>query len=114
MAGPSDVSALRSGKLRRDVRLIAPGPHGDYAMIFDPAAGSYFKLSVPAWKILARWDRDRSFEEFRRRLRRAGIPASFEEILALRQFLLQNNLLTPDPANFSLQLAERRRMKSKY
>ncbi|MBQ7208887.1 MAG: hypothetical protein IJS01_13900 [Lentisphaeria bacterium] len=114
MAAPSDVSALRSGALRRDIRLIPPGPHGDYAMIFDPAAGSYFKLSVPAWKILARWDRDRSFEEFRRRLRRAGIPASAEELLALRQFLLQNNLLTPDPAGFALQLAERRRMKSKY
>ena len=108
------MTSLRTGTLRRDAELIPPGRHGDYAMIFDPASESYYKLSVDAWKILARWDKDRSVGELALRLRRAGIPAEPGEILALQQFLLQNNLLTPDPARFPLQLAERRRNRSKY
>ena len=114
MAAPVDISSRRTGTLRRDVELIPPGRHGAYAMIFDPASESYFKLTVGAWKILARWDRDRSVGELALRLRRAGIPAEPEDILALQQFLLQNNLLTPDPARFPLQLAERRATRSKY
>jgi len=114
VAASVDISSLRTGTLRRDAELIPPGRHGAYAMIFDPASETYYKLSVDAWKILARWDKDRSVGGMSLRLRRAGIPAEPGEILALRQFLLQNNLLTPDPEKFPLQLAERRKNRSKY
>ena len=83
-------------------------------MIFDPAAENYFKLSVPAWQMLSRYDRDMSVKEFGDRLRRSGIPAEPVEILTLKQFLVQNNLLTPDAETFAAQAAQRREAKNKH
>ena len=83
-------------------------------MIFDPAAENYFKLSVPAWQMLSRYDRDMSVKEFGERLRRSGIPAESVEILTLKQFLVQNNLLTPDAETFAAQAAQRREAKNKH
>ena len=83
-------------------------------MIFDPAAENYFKLSVPAWQMLSRYDRDMSVKEFGDRLRRSGIPADPVEILTLKQFLVQNNLLTPDAETFAAQAAQRREAKNKH
>ena len=99
-----DVSNLRTGTLRQDIEIIPPGRHGAYPMIFDPAAESYFKLTVPVWKMLKKYDRDCTVEEFGKRLKRAGIPAEQHEILQVRQFLAQNNLLTPDPEDFSIRM----------
>ena len=83
-------------------------------MIFDPAAENYFKLSIPAWRMLSRYDKDMSLKEFSDRLVRAGIPAEPGEILALKQFLMQNNLLTPDPDSFAAQAAQRSEAKGKH
>ena len=114
MAGAPDIGQIRTGTLRKDIEIIAPGRHGAYPMIFDPAAENYFKLSVPAWRMLSRYDRDMSLREFSERLVRAGIPAEPAEILALKQFLLQNNLLTPDADTFAAQSAQRREAKGKH
>ena len=114
MAGTPDIGQIRTGSLRRDIEIIPPGRHGAYPMIFDPAAENYFKLSIPAWRMLSRYDKDMSLKEFSGRLVRAGIPAEPGEILALKQFLLQNNLLTPDPDTFAAQAAQRREAKGKH
>ena len=113
MAAPGDISQIRTGTLRRDIEIIPPGRHGAYPMIFDPAAESYYKLTVPAWKMLSRYGRDCTVLEMCRRLQRAGLPAEPEEVLILKQFLLQNNLLTPDADTFAQQADNRRNMKSK-
>ena len=114
MAGTPDINQIRTGTLRRDIEIIPPGRHGAYPMIFDPAAESYFKLSVPAWQMLSRYDRDMSVKEFGERLVRSGVPADPVEILTLKQFLQQNNLLTPDAETFAAQAAQRRENKGKH
>ena len=72
MAGTPDIGQIRTGSLRRDIEIIPPGRHGAYPMIFDPAAENYFKLSIPAWRMLSRYDKDMSLKEFSDRLVRAG------------------------------------------
>ena len=114
MAGAPDIRQIRTGSLRKDIEIIPPGKHGAYPMIFDPAAENYFKLSVPAWRMLSRYDRDMSIAEFSERLVRSGIPADPGEILSLKQFLAQNNLLTPDPETFAAQTAQRREAKGRH
>ncbi|MBR1952015.1 MAG: HlyD family efflux transporter periplasmic adaptor subunit [Lentisphaeria bacterium] len=114
MAGTPDISQIRTGTLRRDIEIIPPGRHGAYPMIFDPAAENYFKLSIPAWQMLSRYDRDMPVKEFGERLRRAGIPAEPVEILTLKQFLVQNNLLTPDADTFAALAAQKREAKNKH
>lgn len=109
-----DVSNLRTGTLRQDIEIIPPGRHGAYPMIFDPATESYFKLTVPVWKMLKKYDRDCTVEEFGKRLKRAGIPAEQHEILQVRQFLAQNNLLTPDPEDFSIRMKAVKEAKNKH
>ena len=114
MAGAPDIGSLRTGSLRRDIEIIPPGKHGRYPMIFDPAAENYYKLSVTAWRMLSRYDKDMSVKEFSDRLVRSGIPAEPGEILALKQFLLQNNLLTPDADTFAAEVTKRKNAKEKH
>ena len=111
---PDDIKSIRTGVLRRDIELIPPGKHGPYPMIFDPAAESYYKVSFSAYQMLKHCTRDRSIGEFCRHLSRAGFPADPEEVLLLKQFLIQNNLLIPDAEQFSAKLANHRKAKGKY
>ena len=83
-------------------------------MIFDPAQEVYYKLTVPAWKILSRWSSDIPLDTFCRRLNRAGMEVEGSDILMLYQFLVQNNLLVPDSAAFAGKAAMLKAEKGKH
>lgn len=84
---------IQTGILRQDIELIRPGAHGAYAMLFDPASESYFKISPHTAMIISRLDRSDTLEGFQERLGKAGIDVSLEELAGLIGFLQQNNLL---------------------
>ena len=43
--------------LREDIKIIPPGRHGAYTMVFDPVSEVYFKISAVAAQIMAKLDR---------------------------------------------------------
>ena len=73
--------------LREDIKVIPPGRHGPYTMVFDPVSEVYFKVSPVAAQIMAKLDRDYDLEEFHAKLRRLGIFVTLEELSELIAFL---------------------------
>ncbi len=102
---------IRTGTLRQDIELIRPGAHGAYAMLFDPAAESYFKISPHTALIISRLDRDCTLPEFAERLRAAGIPATPEELTGLIGFLQQNNLLAFEYGHYEQKRIQQKKIK---
>ena len=82
--------------LREDIKVIPPGRHGAYTMIFDPVSEAYFKISPIAASIIAKLDRDYELTEFHAKLNRLGIFVSIEELNELVFFLAGNNLIAPE------------------
>ena len=82
--------------LREDIKIIPPGRHGAYTMIFDPVSEAYFKISPIAASIIAKLDRDYELTEFHAKLNRLGIFVSIEELNELVFFLAGNNLIAPE------------------
>lgn len=82
--------------LREDIKVIPPGRHGAYTMIFDPVSEAYFKISPIAASIIAKLDRDYELTEFHSKLNRLGIFVSIEELNELVFFLAGNNLIAPE------------------
>ena len=82
--------------LREDIKIIPPGRHGVYTMIFDPVSEAYYKISPLAARIIAKLDRDYDLEEFHGKLKRLGLFISLEELNELVFFLAGNNLIAPE------------------
>lgn len=82
--------------LREDIKIIPPGRHGAYTMIFDPVSEVYYKISPLAARIIAKLDRDYDLEEFHAKLKRLGLFISLEELNELIFFIAGNNLATPE------------------
>ena len=82
--------------LREDIKVIPPGRHGAYTMIFDPVSEAYFKISPIAASIIAKLDRDYELTEFHAKLNRLGIFVAIEELNELIFFLAGNNLIAPE------------------
>ena len=58
--------------LREDIKVIPPGRHGAYTMIFDPVSEAYFKISPIAASIIAKLDRDYELTEFHSKFESSG------------------------------------------
>ena len=97
------------GNLREDIELIRPGRHGDYSMLFDPSSEQYYKISEDAVRILSRLDQPYELDAFMERLKRTGIHTEKREVVALVNFLVQNNLLAPGYG----QIEQQRQMVSR-
>ena len=82
--------------LREDIKIIPPGRHGAYTMIFDPVSEVYYKISPLAARIIAKLDRDYDLEEFHAKLKRLGLFISLEELNELIFFIAGNNLAAPE------------------
>ncbi len=87
---------LQTGMLRRDVELIKPGEHGDYAMLFDPPADAYYKITPRSLDIISRIDRNYPLMAFLEMLNNSGMQVTKDEVLQIISFLHQNNLLAPE------------------
>ena len=97
--------------LREDIKVIPPGRHGPYTMIFDPVSEVYFKVSPAAAQIITKLDRDYDLEEFHAKLRRLGIFVTLEELSELIAFLMSGNLLAPEYGRYENRRAQMTRLK---
>ncbi len=102
---------VRTGTLRQDIELIRPGIHGNYAMLFDPVAESYYRISPHTALIISRLDRDYELGEFQARLLKNGLEVSEEELLELIAFLQQNNLLAPEYGQYERRVEQQKRAR---
>lgn len=97
--------------LREDIKIIPPGRHGVYTMIFDPVSEAYYKISPLAARIIAKLDRDYDLEEFHGKLKRLGLFISLEELNELVFFLAGNNLIAPEYGRYEQKRQQTARMK---
>ncbi len=93
---PQVKPEIQTGMLRQDVELIRPGAHGDYAMLFDPPADAYYKISPRSMEIISRIDRSYPLMTFLELLNNSGLQVTKDELLQLISFLHQSNLLAPE------------------
>ena len=97
--------------LREDIKIIPPGRHGAYTMIFDPVSEAYFKISPIAAQIIAKLDRDYDLAEFHAKLARLGIFVSIEELNELIFFISGNNLAVPEYGKYEHKREQIAKMK---
>ena len=97
--------------LREDIKIIPPGRHGAYTMIFDPVSEAYFKISPIAAQIIAKLDRDYDLAEFHAKLARLGIFVSIEELNELIFFISGNNLAVPEYGKYEHKREQVAKMK---
>ena len=97
--------------LREDIKIIPPGRHGAYTMIFDPVSEVYFKISPIAAQIIAKLDRDYDLEEFHAKLNRLGIFISLEELNELIFFIAGNNLAAPEYGKYEHKREQMAKLK---
>lgn len=97
--------------LREDIKIIPPGRHGAYTMIFDPVSEIYFKISPIAAQIIAKLDRDYDLEEFHAKLNRLGIFISLEELNELIFFIAGNNLAAPEYGKYEHKREQMAKLK---
>ncbi len=82
-------------------------------MIFDPAAGLYYKISPLSALIISKLDRDYELREFTARLKSFGIDVDDADVAELVGFLSTNNLLAPEFGRFEQKLSMLRQAKAK-
>ena len=97
--------------LRGDIKIIPPGRHGAYTMIFDPVSEVYFKISPIAYQVITKLDKDYDLEEFHGKLHRLGIFVSIEELNEMIFFLTSNGLLVPEYGRYEARRAQMKKMK---
>lgn len=102
---------LQTGMLRQDIELIRPGEHGDYAMLFDPAADAYYKISERSLDIISRIDRNYPLMEFLEMLNNCGMQVTKDEMLQLISFLHQSNLIAPEYGQMERKYAQYVKMR---
>ncbi len=104
---------MQTGMLREDIRFIRPGEHGDYAMLFDPGADAYYKISARSLDIISRIDHSYPIMEFLYMLNDCGMQVTKNELLQLISFLHQNNLIAPEYGQMEKKVENHRAMKEK-
>ena len=97
--------------LREDIKIIPPGRHGAYTMIFDPVSEVYYKISPLAARIIAKLDRDYDLEEFHAKLKRLGLFISLEELNELIFFIAGNNLAAPEYGRYEHKRQQMAKLK---
>ena len=102
---------MMTGMLRQDIELIRPGEHGDFAMLFDPAADAYYKISKRSLEIISRIDKNYSLHDFLNLLNNCGMQVTKDEALQLIAFLHQNNLIAPEYGQMEKKYAQYVKMK---
>ena len=107
----AEQKRLRTGMLRGDIKIIPPGRHGAYTMIFDPVSEVYFKISPIAYQVITKLDKDYDLEEFHGKLHRLGIFVSIEELNEMIFFLMSNGLLVPEYGRYEARRAQMKKMK---
>ncbi len=107
----AEAGRIRTGMLREDIKIIPPGRHGAYTMIFDPVSEVYFKISPIAAQVIAKLDRDYDLEEFHAKLKRLGIFISIEELNELIFFIAGNNLAVPEYGKYERKREQMAKLK---
>lgn len=97
---------IQTGMLRQDIELIPPGEHGAYAILFDPAADAYYKISERSMDIISRIDRSYPLMTFLEMLNNCGMQVTKDELLQLIAFLHQNNLIAPEYGQMEKKYAQ--------
>ncbi|MBO5958731.1 MAG: hypothetical protein J6Q65_01280, partial [Lentisphaeria bacterium] len=97
---------MMTGMLRQDIELIRPGEHGDFAMLFDPAADAYYKISKRSLEIISRIDKSYPLMDFLHLLNNCGMQVTKDELLQLIAFLHQNNLIAPEYGQMEKKYAQ--------
>ncbi len=110
---PGAAGNAQTGTLRSDIQFIPPGEHGDHAMIYDPLAESYYKLSDRSCRILRLLDRNYPLDEFLARVKEAGIDADREELLEILSFMHNSGLMVPEYGVMDNRTGKYREMKEK-
>ena len=110
-ATPPPQPELQTGMLRQDIELIPPGEHGAYAILFDPAADAYYKISERSMDIISRIDRSYPLMTFLEMLNNCGMQVTKDELLQLIAFLHQNNLIAPEYGQMEKKYAQYRKMQ---
>lgn len=110
---PGTEKIPQTGMIRSDIQFIPPGEQGDHAMIFDPLAESYYKLSDRSCRILRLLDRNYPLDEFQARVNDAGIDADREELAEILNFMHTNGLMIPDYGVMNNRVEKYREMKEK-
>ena len=101
----------QTGMLREDIELIRPGAHGDFAMLFDPGADAYYKISERSLEIISRIDRSYPLTAFLEKLNNCGMQVSKEELLEVISFLQQSNLIAPEYGQMDKKYAQYMKMR---
>jgi putative peptide zinc metalloprotease protein len=99
---------------RSELSLHPGPPDGGGApswTIRDPARNRYFRLSWPAFEILARWNRGNPEDIARAVSEETTLRAEPDDVVALAEFLVQNELVQPDAKTGAAQLAQRARAR---
>lgn len=104
---------IQTGMLRADIELIRPGAHGDYAMLFDPGADAYYKISSRSLEIISHIDRSYPLMEFLEMLNNRGMQVTKDELLQLISFLYQSNLIAPEYGQMERKLEQYNLMREK-
>ncbi len=103
----------QTGTIRSDIQFIPPGEQGEHAMIYDPLAESYYKLSDRSCRILRLLDRNYPLDEFIARVNEAGIDADREEVLEILSFMHTSGLMVPEYGVMDSRVGKYREMKEK-
>lgn len=101
----------QTGTIRSDIQFIPPGEQGEHAMIYDPLAESYYKLSDRSCRILRLLDRNYPLDEFVARVNGAGIDADREEVLEILSFMHTSGLMVPEYGVMGNRVEKYRQMK---
>jgi len=86
----------QTGMLREDIELIRPGKHGNFAMLFDPGADAYYKVSERSLEIISRIDKSYPLSAFMEKLNNCGMQVTKDELMQVIAFLQQSNLVAPE------------------
>ena len=97
--------------LREDIKIIPPGRHGAYTMVFDPVSESYYKISPVAAQIISKLDRDYELGDFHAKLKRLGIFVTIEELNELVFFISSNNLAAPEYGKYEKKREQMSKLK---
>lgn len=87
-----------TGTLRPDLEIFDGGNDESGSgtrVIFDPVAGSYFRIAELDARIISCMSGDMAVRDFLKKIENNGIPASRDKVLKTLSFLRASNLLTP-------------------
>ena len=105
---------IRTGALRGDLELF-PGTPDEFGrpgyVIFDPVAGSYFRIPESDYRIIRQLAVDQPLEQFLEQLRSTGVNASREEVVRVLLFLRQSGLTRISYGVSEQRVLEMRRRK---